>query len=30
MMDRFEVMPSHSEQIVNRTVHAEESLGLTR
>jgi len=29
-MDRFEVMPSHSEQIVNRTVHAEESVELGR
>ena len=29
MMDRFEVMPSHSEQVVNRTLDAKESLRLS-
>ena len=28
-MDRFEVMPSHSEQVVNRTLDAKESLRLS-
>ncbi len=30
MVDRFEMMPSHSKQVVNCAVHPEKSLGLSR